>query len=85
MSFPRTTLAAMNENLRANFCQHVFFFSSIEDGTAWTSRKPGTIVLNLDEAFELGVRKNALQFGALLDDPQTDVDGSPTRSSEIAS
>ena len=79
MSFPHTTLAAMNENLRANFCQHVFFFSSIEDGTAWTSREPGTIVLSLEEAFELGVRKNALQFGALLDDSRTDVDGSPTR------
>jgi alkylmercury lyase len=79
MSFPHTTLAAMNENVRANFCQHVFFFSSIEDGTAWTNRTPGTIVLNLEEAFELGVRKNALQFGALLDSPQTDVDGSPTR------
>ena len=60
----------MKENVRANFCQQVFFFSSIEDGTAWTSRKPGTIVLNLEEAFELGVRKNALQFGALLDDPE---------------
>ena len=69
MSFPSTTLAAMKENVRANFCQQVFFFSSLEDGTAWTSRKPGTIVLSLDEAFELGVRKNALQFGALLDDP----------------
>ncbi len=70
MSFPSTTLAAMKENVRASFCQQVFFFSSIEDGTAWTSRKPGTIVLNLEEAFELGVRKNALQFGALLDDPE---------------
>ncbi len=70
MSFPSTTLAAMKENVRANFCQQVFFFSSIEDGTAWTSRKPGTIVLNLEEAFELGVRKNALQFGALLDDTE---------------
>ena len=69
LSFPHTTLAAMKENVRANFCQQVFFFSSIEDGTAWTSRRPGTIVLNLEEAFELGVRKNALQFGALLDDP----------------
>ena len=69
LSFPHTTLAAMKENVRANFCQQVFFFSSIEDGTAWTSRKPGTIVLNLEEAFELGVRKNALPFGALLDDP----------------
>ncbi len=85
LSLPHTTLAAMNENVRASFCQHVFFFSSIEDGTAWTRRKPGTVVLNLEEAFELGVRKNALQFGALLDDAQTDVDGSPTHRSEIAS
>lgn len=70
MSFPSIPLAAMKEDVRANFCQQVFFFSSIEDGTAWTSRKPETIVLNLEEAFELGVRKNALQFGALLDDPE---------------
>ncbi len=70
MSLPQTTLAAMNENVRANFCQHMFFFWSIEDGTAWTSRKPGTIVLSLKEAFELGVRKNALQFGALLEDSE---------------
>ncbi len=85
MSLPHTPLAAMNENVRANFCQHVFFFSSMEDGTAWTSRQPETIVLSLEEAFELGVRKNALQFGTLLDNPQTDVDGSPTSGSEIAS
>ncbi len=85
MSLPHTPLAAMNENVRANFCRHVFFFSSMEDGTAWTSRQPETIVLSLEEAFEFGVRKNALQFGALLDDSRTAVDGSPTRRSEIAS
>ncbi len=48
-------------------------------------REHGTIALSLEEAFELGVRKNALQVGALLGDPRTDVHGSPTRRSETAS
>ena len=47
----------------ASFCHYVFFLASPAAGAAWTARHPGTFLLSLDQAFELGRRKNAVQFG----------------------
>ncbi len=46
------------------FCHHIFFFESPESAAEWTTQHgEGTFVVTLDEAFELGKRLNAAQFG----------------------
>jgi alkylmercury lyase len=49
-----------------SFCHFVHFFASREAGEAWTAGHPGTFLLPLDDAFELGRRVNALNFPAAL-------------------
>lgn len=49
-----------------SFCCHVHFFSSPETAEPWISTHSGTFVLALDEAWQIGVRKNAAQFAALF-------------------
>ncbi len=46
------------------FCHHIFFFESQESGEEWVAQHgEGTFLVTLDEAFELGKRFNAAQFG----------------------
>jgi alkylmercury lyase len=49
-----------------SFCHFVHFFASREAGETWTAEHPGTFLLPLDDAFELGRRVNALNFPAGL-------------------
>ncbi len=49
-----------------SFCHYVFFFASPEAGERWTARHEGTFLLTLEQAFELGHRKNAAQFPGLV-------------------
>lgn len=49
-----------------SFCHFVHFFASREAGEAWTAEHPGTFLLSLDEAFELGRLVNALNFPSAL-------------------
>jgi hypothetical protein len=42
------------------FCHFVHFFVSEVAGKTWTERHPGTFLLSLAEAFELGRKVNAL-------------------------
>jgi alkylmercury lyase len=49
-----------------SFCHFVHFFASREAGEAWTGEHPGTFLLSLDEAFELGRLVNALNFPSAL-------------------
>jgi alkylmercury lyase len=44
------------------FCHFVHFFASDAAGETWTERHPGTFLLSLEEAFELGRMVNALNF-----------------------
>ncbi len=47
-----------------SFCHHIFFFASAEAGSAWAAKHEGdTLLLTLEEAFALGKRFNAVQFG----------------------
>lgn len=50
------------EDVIGSFCHYVFFFPSRAAGLRWTASHPGTYLLTLDEAFELGRRKNARQY-----------------------
>jgi alkylmercury lyase len=44
------------------FCHFVHFFASPAAGEAWSARHPGTFLLSLDDAFELGRLVNGLNF-----------------------
>lgn len=45
-----------------SFCHFVHLFASSEAGGTWTAEHPGTFLLSLEDAFELGRRVNALNF-----------------------
>ena len=48
----------------ASFCHHIFFLESPESGAEWAEQHgEGTFLVTLDEAFALGKRHNAVQFG----------------------
>ena len=49
-----------------NFCHLVYFFNSKESASKWASEHEGAIILSLDEAFELGHRKNETQYKNIL-------------------
>ena len=49
-----------------SFCHFVHFFASAEAGQDWTAEHPGTFLLSLEEAFELGRLVNALNFPSAL-------------------
>jgi len=49
-----------------SFCHFVHFFASREAGEAWITTHPGTFLLSLDDAFELGRLVNALNFPSAL-------------------
>jgi alkylmercury lyase len=49
-----------------SFCHFVHLFASPEAGHAWTAEHPGTFLLSLEEAFELGRLVNALNFPSAL-------------------
>ncbi len=53
-------------NVMAKFCHYVFFFATRESGERWAARHRGTFLYSLEEAFELGRRLAAKQFGAEL-------------------
>lgn len=48
------------------FCHFVYFFASPEAGGAWTAEHPGTFLLSLHDAFELGHLVNDLNFPSAL-------------------
>jgi len=39
------------------FCHHVFFLASVAVGSAWVAQHPGSFLLSLEQAFELGQTK----------------------------
>ena len=48
-----------------SFCHFVHFFASREAGETWTAEHPGTFLLSLADAFELGRLVNARNFPSL--------------------
>ncbi|MGH8675649.1 MAG: alkylmercury lyase MerB [Burkholderiales bacterium] len=66
VSFVAPQKAKIEENLIKNFCHFVHFFATKENGRKWVSEHPGTLVLTIEEAWELGRRKNAAQYSRVL-------------------
>lgn len=46
-----------------SFCHFVYFFASRESAERWVPEHPGTFLLSVDEAFELGRLTNGLRWG----------------------
>lgn len=53
-------------NVIMSFCHFVHFFTSAEDAAPWLSEHPGTFLLSVNEAFELGRMTNRARFGTAL-------------------
>lgn len=47
----------------ASFCHFIFFFPNSESAAAWTSSRPGTSVMSVADAFDLGRRMIADRWG----------------------
>lgn len=63
ISFVMPRSADIAQDVVKNFCRYVHFFASRALAEAWTAGQPGTLVLSLDDAWQLGLRKNAGQYG----------------------
>ena len=55
MSFLNPT-GRFDADVIQNFCHYVHFFADPKSGERWTSRHPGTLLLDLDGAVTLGAR-----------------------------
>lgn len=55
LSFLRPT-AEMTDDVIDSFCHFVRFFASTEAAESWIANHPGTFVIGMDEAFDLGRR-----------------------------
>lgn len=56
----------VTEDVVGKFCHFVHFFPSMEIGSRWTAEHPGTRLISIGDAFELGKRRNQGQFGEAL-------------------
>ena len=66
VSFLLPDAVDLEQDVRGSFCEYVHFFASRDAGDEWTQRNEETFLLTVSDAFELGRRKNASQFGDML-------------------
>ncbi|VAX20203.1 hypothetical protein MNBD_NITROSPINAE01-818, partial [hydrothermal vent metagenome] len=66
VSFVTPDAGKFREDVINSFCHLIYFFSSWEAASSWASEHEETIILTLDEAFELGRRKNETQYKDIL-------------------
>jgi alkylmercury lyase len=66
VSFVTPQQGKIEQDVIRNFCHFVHFFASAEEGERWTAGHPGTFLLSLAQAWELGRRKNALLYRETL-------------------
>jgi alkylmercury lyase len=66
ISFLMPDACEFDRDVIKKFCHYVNFFRTREAGETWIAKNPGTFLLTLDEAVELGRLKNQAQFGPLL-------------------
>ncbi|MCZ6691099.1 MAG: alkylmercury lyase MerB [Planctomycetota bacterium] len=54
------------DNIISSFCHHILFFKSAGVAADWVAQHEGTVIISLDEAFDLGRLKNEAQYGDML-------------------
>jgi len=70
-SHPHTVLSFLRpsqpwgDDVMTTFCHYVWHFTSPATARLWTATHPGTFVISLDDAAELGRRHAARAFGAV--------------------
>lgn len=63
LSFVLPRESDVQRNIIETFCCHVHFLASRQAGEVWLAARPGTLLLSLGDAWEIGLRKNSAQFG----------------------
>lgn len=53
-----------DDDVIQSFCHHVLYFASEEAGRRWIATHPGTFLLSVEQAFEVGRRFDLSRFGA---------------------
>lgn len=66
VSFLKPGLRELRERATTSFCHFAHFFRDREAGEQWIAACPGTFLLSLDAAFDLGRRVNATRYRNLL-------------------
>jgi alkylmercury lyase len=56
----------MLEDIVAKLCHFIFFFRDAQAGAHWTADHPGTLLMSINDGFELGRLKNEGRFGSAL-------------------
>jgi len=56
----------LSENVTTSFCHFVYFFHNSNIGEQWCKEHPGTFLVSLEEAFEVGKRFNAGRYKVAL-------------------
>jgi alkylmercury lyase len=54
------------EDTLGSFCSYIHFFASPRTAHVWTAERPGTFVISIEDAFEIGRLTNAAQWGDAL-------------------
>jgi alkylmercury lyase len=62
VSFVTPDAGKFRKNIINSFCHSVHFFSSMEAASNWIFEHEGAIILTLDQAFEIGRKKNRAQY-----------------------
>lgn len=62
----RPDSAVFVDGVQDSFCRFVHFFSSSAAAEPWVAAHAGTVVISLDDGFEIGRRTNAAQLGSAL-------------------
>ena len=65
LSFLLPTKAEIERSITETFCCHVHFFASSDAANRWVSERPGTFVLTLEKAWQVGAQRNATQFDSV--------------------
>jgi len=68
ISFLAPSQNALKENVTRNFCRYVNFFSSQAAGQAWNKSHPGSFLLSLQDAFDIGKKVNIARYPKMLID-----------------
>jgi alkylmercury lyase len=55
-----------DEDTLGSFCSFIHFFASRQAAEKWTAKHPHTFVVSIEDAFEIGRRTNAAQWGDAL-------------------
>lgn len=69
VSFPMPVLHDLKRDVRGMFCRFVHLFPTMEEGSEWAAQHDGIVLVSIQQAVEMGRRKNAAQFGDMTRHP----------------